>query len=74
MKIAVTGATGNLGYHVVNSLLEKLSSQDVIAVVRNEAKAAGLGKRGAVVRVAAYGDPDALKKGLVEALLSSKNA
>ena len=62
MKIAVTGATGNLGYHVVNGLLEKLPSQNVIAVVRDGAKAAGLAQRGVVVRVAAYGDPDALKK------------
>jgi len=62
MKIAVTGATGNLGYHVVNGLLEKLPSQDVIAVVRDGAKASGLAQQGAVVRVAAYGDPDALKK------------
>ena len=62
MRIAVTGATGNLGYHVVNGLMEKLPSQDVIAVVRDGTKAAGLAQRGAVVRVAAYGDPDALKK------------
>jgi nucleoside-diphosphate-sugar epimerase len=82
MKIAVTGATGNLGYHAVNGLLEKLPSQDVIAVVRDETKAAGLAQRGTVVRVAAYGDPDALigrpttplKKGLTDALLASKNA
>jgi NAD(P)H dehydrogenase (quinone) len=62
MKIAVTGATGHLGYHVVKGLLEKLPPQDVIAVVRDAAKAAGLAQRGAVVRVAEYGDPDALKQ------------
>jgi NAD(P)H dehydrogenase (quinone) len=76
MKIAVTGATGNLGYHVVNGLLEKLSPQDVIAVVRNWAKAAGLAQRGAVVRVASYEDPDALKKafaGVEKVLLISSS-
>jgi NAD(P)H dehydrogenase (quinone) len=62
MKIAVTGATGYLGHLVVNGLLERLPSQDVIAVVRDGEKAAGLAQQGAVVRVAAYGDPDALKK------------
>jgi NAD(P)H dehydrogenase (quinone) len=64
MKIAVTGATGYLGHLVVNGLLERLPSQDVIAVVRDGEKAAGLAQQGAVVRVAAYGDPDALKKSL----------
>jgi NAD(P)H dehydrogenase (quinone) len=76
MKIAITGATGNLGYHVVNGLLERLPSQDVIAVVRDETKAAGLAQRGAVVRVAAYGDPGALKKafaGVEKVLLISSS-
>jgi nucleoside-diphosphate-sugar epimerase len=52
MKIAVTGATGQLGQHVVKGLLEKLSPQDVVAVVRDPAKATQLAQRGAVVRVA----------------------
>jgi len=67
MKIAVTGATGNLGHLVVKGLLERLPSRDVIAVVRNREKAAGLSQQGAVVRVAAYGDPDALKEALAGA-------
>ena len=61
MKIAVTGATGQLGQLVVNSLLEKGTSIKVIAVVRDEKKALPLVKRGAEVRVAHYGDPAALK-------------
>jgi NAD(P)H dehydrogenase (quinone) len=76
MKIAVTGATGHLGYHVVKGLLEKLPSQDVIAVVRDAAKAAGLARRGAVVRVAGYGDFDALKQAFAsveKVLLISSN-
>lgn len=61
MKIAVTGATGQLGQLVVNGLLEKGTSIKVIAVVRDEKKALPLVKRGAEVRVAHYGDPAALK-------------
>jgi NAD(P)H dehydrogenase (quinone) len=76
MKIAVTGATGYLGHLVVNGLLERLPSQDVIAVARDGEKAAGLAQQGAVVRVAAYGDPDALKKafaGVEKVLLISSS-
>jgi NAD(P)H dehydrogenase (quinone) len=61
MKIAVTGATGKLGQLVVNGLLEKGASIEVIAVVRDEEKAQPLVKRGAEVRVAPYGDPAALE-------------
>lgn len=67
MKIAVTGASGKLGQHVVQGLLEKLPPQDVIAVVRDAAKAAALAERGVVVRVAEYGDRDALKRALAGA-------
>ena len=76
MKIAVTGATGQLGQYVVKGLLEKLSPEDVVAVVRDAAKAAGLTQRGAVVRVAEYGNPDALKKafdGVEKVLLISSS-
>ena len=61
MNIAVTGATGQLGQRVVNGLLEKGSSNKIIAVVRDKKKALPLDKRGAEVRVAHYGDPAALK-------------
>jgi len=46
MNIAVTGATGNLGYNVVNGLFKKLPPQDVIPVVRDATKAAGLAPKG----------------------------
>ncbi len=61
MKIAITGATGQLGQLVVNGLLEKGTSIKVIAVVRDEKKALPLAKHGAEIRVAGYGDPAALK-------------
>jgi NAD(P)H dehydrogenase (quinone) len=61
MKIAVTGATGQLGQLVVNGLLEKGPSNTIIAVVRDKKKAQPLVQRGVDVRVAHYGDPAALK-------------
>jgi NAD(P)H dehydrogenase (quinone) len=61
MKIAVTGATGQLGQLVVNGLLEKGTDIKVIAVARDEKKARPLAERGAEVRVAHYGDPAALE-------------
>ena len=46
MKIAVTGATGQLGRLVVNNLLEHGSSNKIIAVVRDAGKARSLADRG----------------------------
>jgi NAD(P)H dehydrogenase (quinone) len=42
MSIVVTGATGHLGRHVVEQLLEKVPAEQITAVVRDEARAAGL--------------------------------
>jgi NAD(P)H dehydrogenase (quinone) len=57
--IAVTGATGQLGRLIVDSLLDR--GADVVAVVRDPAKAADvLGDR-APVRVASYEDRSALE-------------
>src|SRR5687767_7730141 len=41
MSIVVTGATGNLGRFVIEGLLEKVPADQITAVVRDEAKAAG---------------------------------
>ena len=43
MKIGVTGASGQLGNLVVTLLKEKVSSEDIIALVRKPEKAASLG-------------------------------
>jgi len=43
MKIAITGATGQLGQIVVAKLLEKISPDNVVALVRSTSKAADLG-------------------------------
>lgn len=64
MKIAVTGATGQLGQLVVNGLLDKIESTQVVAVVRHEEKARPLAERGAEVRVAPYDDLATLKTAL----------
>ena len=71
MKIGVTGATGQLGRLVIQELLKSVPAQDVVAIVRNTAKAADLAAQGVQVRVAPYDDPAALQAALagVERLL-----
>ncbi len=58
MSIVVTGATGHLGRHVVEQLLEKAPADRITAVVRNEAKAADLAARGVKLAVADYNSPE----------------
>jgi NAD(P)H dehydrogenase (quinone) len=65
MTIAVTAATGHLGSLVVESLLQKVPASEVVAVVRDAAKAQPLADRGVTVRIASYDDPAALKTALV---------
>lgn len=60
MTIAVTGATGQLGRRIVAQLLERVPASEVVAVVRDEAKAAPLAEQGVQVRVATYTDVPAL--------------
>jgi NAD(P)H dehydrogenase (quinone) len=58
---AVTGATGHLGRLAVLALLDRdVPASDVIAVVRDAAKARPLAERGVQVRVADYDDAAAL--------------
>ncbi|MEV5431118.1 NAD(P)H-binding protein [Streptomyces sp. NPDC052701] len=58
MSIVVTGATGHLGRHVVEQLLEKVPAERITAVVRTPQKAAGLAARGVRIAVADYNDPE----------------
>ncbi|MFI1534453.1 SDR family oxidoreductase [Streptomyces anandii] len=58
MSIVVTGATGHLGRHVVEQLLEKVPADQVTAVVRSPEKAAGLAARGVRIAVADYNAPE----------------
>ncbi|WP_052068150.1 SDR family oxidoreductase [Rhodococcoides fascians] len=65
MTTAVTGATGHLGALVVDGLIERgAAAGDIVAVVRDAAKAQSLADRGVQVRVADYADTDALKAAL----------
>ncbi|AWB91495.1 SDR family oxidoreductase [Aeromicrobium chenweiae] len=64
MTIAVTAATGHLGSLVVDSLLERVAASEVVAVVRDREKAQPIADRGVEVRVADYGDPEALASAL----------
>ena len=69
--IAVTGATGHLGQLVINELLTTHNAQDIVAIVRNPAKAQALVQKGVQVREADYGNSAALAQALqgVEKLL-----
>lgn len=58
--IALTGATGHLGRLVISQLLQKVPAADIVAVVRDAAKATDLAASGIAVRAAAYTDPTAL--------------
>lgn len=72
--IAVTGAAGQLGRHVLAQLKKKVPAESIIAIVRNPAKAQDLGVR---VREADYTDPPALEaalQGVDKLLLISGNA
>lgn len=65
MRIAVTGATGHLGGHVIDSLLARgVAPGDITAIVRDEAKAAGLVEQGVQLGVATYEDEAALTAAL----------
>ncbi len=58
MSIVVTGATGNLGRHVVEQLLEKVPADQITAVVRDAEKASGFAARGVKIAVADYNTPE----------------
>ncbi|WP_058048539.1 SDR family oxidoreductase [Janthinobacterium sp. Ant5-2-1] len=74
--IVITGATGNLGQHVIASLLKSVPAANIIAAVRNPAKAADLAAQGVQVRQADYNDGaslDAAFKGATKILLISSS-
>jgi NAD(P)H dehydrogenase (quinone) len=69
--IAITGATGQLGQLVIDHLLKTVSANQLVAIVRNPAKAQALSDKGIVVRQGDYTDEAGLKSALqgVEKLL-----
>lgn len=40
--IAITGATGQLGHYVIESLMKTVPASQIVAIVRNPAKAQAL--------------------------------
>ena len=74
--IAITGATGQLGRLVIQSLLKKVPAAEIVAAVRQPARAADLAALGVQVREADYTQPaslDAAFKGVDKVLLISSN-
>jgi len=73
MKIAVTGATGQLGNLVVEQLKKRVASENIVALVRTPEKAASLGVE---ARAFDYEKPEGLVdslKGIDSLLLISGN-
>lgn len=62
--IAITGATGQLGQHVIENLLKTTPASRLVAIVRNPKKAAPLSQRGIAVRLADYANEAALTTAL----------
>jgi NAD(P)H dehydrogenase (quinone) len=74
--IIVTGATGQLGRLVIANLLKTTPAAQIVAAVRDVAKAADLAAQGVQVRRADYQDPaslDAAFQGATKVLLISSN-
>lgn len=65
MTYAITGSTGAFGSLAVKHLLAlKVPASSIVALARNEAKAAGLKASGVQVRIADYGDGASLAAAL----------
>ena len=58
--IVVTGATGQLGQGVINSLLSRMAADRIVASVRDPAKAAALAEKGVQVRAGDFAKPEEL--------------
>jgi len=74
--IAITGATGQLGRLVIDHLLNRLRADQLVAIVRDPAKATDLAGLGITVRQADYDDPATLEaalSGVEKLLLISSN-
>lgn len=59
--IIVTGATGKLGRHVIESLLKKVPASQIAIAVRSPEKAGDFASRGISVRQADYSKPETLE-------------
>ena len=76
MKIAITGATGQLGQLVIQALLKTVSATQIVALVRNQSKAESFAKQGIELRHFDYDTPETLVPaltGIDKLLLISAN-
>lgn len=76
MKIAITGATGQLGELVIQNLLTSTEAKNIVALVRNVEKAQSLKQRGVELRLFNYDQPETLipaLEGIDKLLLISAN-
>ncbi|EOV2666852.1 SDR family oxidoreductase [Enterobacter ludwigii] len=74
--IAITGATGQLGQLVIEQLLNTVPANQIVAIVRNPAKAEALSQQGITVRQGNYADESTLTsalKGVDKLLLISSS-
>lgn len=74
---AITGATGQLGRLVVDALLRRAPADQVVALVRDPAKADEFKAKGVTVRAADYDRPETLRlalEGIDRLLLISSDA
>jgi NAD(P)H dehydrogenase (quinone) len=74
--IIVTAASGQLGRLVIAELLKRVPAENIVAAVRDPAKAVDLADQGVLVRHADYNDPaslDAALEGATKVLLISSN-
>ncbi len=66
MKTAITGATGQLGRLVIQTLLKKTAAKNIVALVRDEQKAQDLQEQGITLRHFDYDQPEHLADALQE--------
>jgi NAD(P)H dehydrogenase (quinone) len=75
-KVLITGATGQLGTATIDFLLAKYKTDNIIALARNEEKAASLKSKGIEVKIGDYDDYTSLMqatKGVKTMLLISSS-
>ena len=75
--IAITGASGQLGRLVIDTLLHQIPASEIAAIVRDPAKVGDLAARGVHIRQADYDQPatlDAAFKGIDKLLFISSSA
>lgn len=63
----ITGASGHLGKLVVAALAKRVAAGEIVAIVRDPAKAADLAAQGVVIRQADYNRPETLGPALAGA-------